>query len=129
MLLTTIEWLDIVSRLVELTANRRVEWFGERDARDDTDAQGMVFRTRIAETTYIIGSVDADGSYPYYFEVHADGELFDRVSSPSSNRASSDELAALRSTMGELYKGAFRSFFRAPERAAKLIADLENLTG
>lgn len=127
MLLTTHEWLDIVTRLVELTDDRRVEWQGEPDLREGIEADGMVFRLGVNETMYVIGSVDADGSYPYYFEVHSTGQVFDRVSTPSNSRAMSDELSALRVELGSLYRSAFRSFFRAPERAAQLIAELDAL--
>jgi hypothetical protein len=128
MLLTTTEWLAIASRLLDLTDSRRIEWSGEVDEKDSSEDSGMVFRTSVRETIYLLGSVDSDGSFPYYLEVWDKAVLYDRVVSPTSNRTGAEDMVALRGALGNLYKGAYRSFYRAPEKAARLVADLEALS-
>jgi len=128
MLLTTTEWLAITSRLLALTSSRRVEWTGEVDEKEFGEESGMIFQTAVAETNYLLGSVDSDGSFPYYLEVRDKAIFYDRVVSPSSNRTGNDDIAALRIALGDLYKSAYRSFYRAPEKAARLVADLEALS-
>jgi len=121
------EWLAISERLLKLTNERQLPWSGTPDQSETGEGIGMIFRTTIGDATYVIGSVDADGSFPYYMEIWQGQSAFDRMTSPASGRSTSDESAELRSTMRNLYRSAFRSFFGAAEKAERLIADLDAL--
>ena len=114
------EWLELVMALISATRANALVWT-EQDHSAVTTA---------GESSYEIGSVDADDRIPYFLSVRlSENGIVKEIARMESEPLDNEREWTAAERLVELRNLAFRSARGAPQIFGKLLTELKNVTG
>lgn|GEM_PF-5321358 len=113
------EWLELVTELISATRANALVW-------TEHDHSAV---TTVGESSYEIGSVDADDRIPYFLSVRlSENGIVNEIARLESEPLNDEREWTAAERLVELRNLAFRSARGAPQLFGKLLSELRNVT-